>query len=314
MPSSCAPLVCDVGSGSIKIGYANGRTPKKIIPSIIGPPKHIGNDAIKNGNEIQCSFPIEGGVVRNWDDMEVLFSHAIDEVKENDTNSGSRILVTEPPLNPPYRTRNGWQKCFLKTWILKVLNPFLQHYWTISKLLTGSTCLPLFFSINISNQAILVLYAQGLLSGIVIDCGEGVSQVVPVFEGFVPNHLVKRHAITGQHITKYLSSLLQLRSNSKFISDMVTVQDIKEKLCYAAQDLEQDRRLARETTVLVEEYSLPDGTSVKVGREKFECTEAFFQPSLLDMESPGLSDFVFDTIQECDVSTRKVLYEHIVLS
>ena len=95
---------------------------------------------------------------------------------------------------------------------------------------------------------------------------------------------------------------------------MVTVQDIKEKLCYAAQDLEQDRRLARETTVLVEEYSLPDGTSVKVGREKFECTEAFFQPSLLDMESPGLSDFVFDTIQECDVSTRKVLYEHIVLS
>jgi len=114
MASSCAPLVCDVGSGSIKIGYANGRTPKKIIPSIIGPPKHIGNDAIKNRNDIQCSFPIEGGVVRNWDEVEALFSHAIDEVKENDTNSASRILVTEPPLNPVQNKKQMAEMLFEK--------------------------------------------------------------------------------------------------------------------------------------------------------------------------------------------------------
>jgi hypothetical protein len=60
-------------------------------------------------------------------------------------------------------------------------------------------------------------------------------------------------------------------------------------------------------------WHLRNGTSVKVGQGKFECTEAFFDPSLLDMECTGLSDFVFDTIQEYDVSTRKVFYEHIVL-
>ena len=31
-------------------------------------------------------------------------------------------------------------------------------------------------------------------------------------------------------------------------------------------------------------WYLRNGTSVKVGQGKFECTEAFFDPSLLDME------------------------------
>jgi actin-related protein 2 len=287
--SNCTPIVCDVGSGSIKIGYANSRAPAQIIPSVVG---HIANgnykfgkEAILNRDKTPCSFPIQGTI--KWDEMELLISHAIDEVAEANVYSRNSILVTEPSLNP------------------------IKNKKRMAEILFETMD---FDRINISNQAILVLYAQGLLSGIVIDCGESVSQVVPVFEGFVPNHLVKRFSITGRHITKYLSSLLQLRSNSKSVSDMVTVQDIKEKLCYAAHDLEQDRRLARDTTVLVENYVLPDGTTVKVGREKFECTEALFDPSLIDMECAGLSDFVFDTIQECDISTRKQFYEHIVLS
>ena len=286
--NTSTPLVCDVGSGSIKIGYADSKAPVQIIPSVVGHSANgdckIGQEAILNRDTYPCSFPIQGGVVK-WDEMEVLLSHAVDEVTNANGHSRNSIIVTEPSF--------GRDKKKMAEILFETMD---------------------FETINISNQAILVLYAQGLLSGMVIDCGESISQVVPVFEGFVPNHLVKRFSISGRHITKYLSSLLQLRTNSKSISDMVTVQDIKEKLCYAAHDLKQDRRLARETTVLVEKYCLPDGTNVKIGREKFECTEAFFDPSLIDMECTGLSDFVFDTIQECDISTRKQFYEHIVLS
>ncbi len=173
-------------------------------------------------------------------------------------------------------------------------------------------------AINITNQALLVLYARGLVSGMVVECGEALTQIVPVFDGMVPHHLIKRHGVCGKTITSYLRKLLQLQGShnvSKLLaSDGEIVRDIKEKLCYASCDLREDRDLARETTALVERYTLPDGTVIKVGQERFEATEAYFDPSLVDVECRGLSDLVFDTIQECDIDCRMSLYEHIVLS
>jgi actin-related protein 2 len=282
----------------ISITDASDRAPRHIIPSAISRfdtvgenQKHdflCGRDALEKRHEIECSYPIQGGCIQNWNQMESLLDYSIDTlVPENFQNSESKILITEPPLNPLHNKKK----------MLEVLFESLD-----------------FGAVNMSNQALLVLYANGLLSGMVIDCGEGVTQIVPVYDGFVPNHLIKRFGVEGQKITSYLSSLLQLRCNSKHIYDLHTVKDMKEKLCYAAYNLDEDRKLARETTALVEKYTLPDGTSVKVDRERFECTEAFFDPSLIDMECKGLADFIFDTIQECDVSTRKYFYEHMVLS
>lgn len=249
---------------------------------------NFGNDALKDRSEVTLSHPIQGGIIQNWEDTEGLLSHAMGRLTdESNTPPESKLLVTEPAFNP-VKTKK------------KTLELLIESMG--------------FDNVSIVNQSILVLYAHGLLSGLVVDCGEGTTQIVPVYEGYAPQHLVKRHPVTGNLITKYLSSLLQIGSNSKFTHDMVTVKDIKEKMCYVAQDLKQDRRLVRETTVLVENYILPDGTAVKVGREKFECTEAYFDPSLVDVECVGLSDFIFDTIQECDVSIRRNIYEHIILS
>ena len=54
-------------------------------------------------------------------------------------------------------------------------------------------------------------------------------------------------------------------------------------------DLELDNKLAEETTVLVESFTLPDGRVIKVGQERFEAPECLFQPHLLDVEQPGPS-------------------------
>ena len=44
------------------------------------------------------NYPIEHGVITNWDDMELLWRHIFDELKVSPKEHP--ILLTEPPLNP----------------------------------------------------------------------------------------------------------------------------------------------------------------------------------------------------------------------
>jgi actin-related protein 2 len=172
-----------------------------------------------------------------------------------------------------------------------------------------------FAGAHMSIQAMLVLYAQGLLTGVVVDSGDGVTHVVPVYEGFVPQHLIRRLDVAGRHITNYLIKLLLLRGYSfNRTADFATVQQIKEKLCYIALDLNAERALAQETTVLMEKFSLPDGTVIKIGRERFEAPEALFNPQLVDKDGDGMAAMVFNMIQASDVDCRAEYFKHIVLS
>jgi actin-related protein 2 len=172
-----------------------------------------------------------------------------------------------------------------------------------------------FCAANVSIQAMLTLYAQGLLTGVVVDTGDGVTHVVPVYDGFVPQNLIRRLDVAGRHITNYFIKLLMLRGYAfNRTADFETVRQIKEKVCYVAYDINQERALAQETTCLMENYTLPDGKVIKIGRERFEAPEALFNPHLIDSEKSGMADMVFEMIQDADIDTRAEYYKHIVLS
>jgi actin-related protein 2 len=138
---------------------------------------------------------------------------------------------------------------------------------------------------------------------------------VPVYDGVCPPKLIKRLDVAGRHCTRYLIKLLQLRGyNLNRTADFDTVRQIKEKYCYVGYDMEVEKRLALETTTLMRTYELPDGRTIKIGSERYEAPEVLFNPHLLDLESAGMGEMLFNCINEADIDLRSEFYKHIVLS
>jgi actin-related protein 2 len=159
-------------------------------------------------------------------------------------------------------------------------------------------------------QAVLVLYAQGLLTGVVLDSGDGVSHVIPVFEGYGLPNIIERLNVAGRHVTRQLIALLQLRGYElNRTADFDTAQQIKEKLCYVGYDLDVERRLATETTTLVQPFQLPDGRIIKVGRERFEAAEVLFDPGKAGVEGKGLHHLLFNSVQKADIDLRAEFFK-----
>ena len=105
-----------------------------------------------------------------------------------------------------------------------------------------------FGSCMFESQALLSLMAEGYNTGLVLDAGDGVSHCIPVVDGYIQNHSIRRLNLAGRHVTNYLVRLLMLRGyafNSS--ADFETVRELKEQLCFVSYDIAKDRKLANET-------------------------------------------------------------------
>lgn len=210
----------------------------------------IGDEASQLRALLECSYPMENGIVRNWEDMCHVWDYTFGPKKMNIDPSNTKILLTEPPMNP-LKNREK---------MIEVSSVTLFHQFSATNNALGLQVMFEkygFDSTYIAIQAVLTLYAQGLISGVVIDSGDGVTHICPVYEEFTLPHLTRRLDIAGRDITRYLIKLLLLRGYAfNHTADFETVRMMKEKLCYIGYDIEMEQRLALETTVLVESYTV----------------------------------------------------------
>ena len=81
-------VIIDNGSGMCKAGLSGDDAPKTSFPSVVGRPKtqsmmvgmdhkdvYVGDEAQQKRGVLALRYPVEHGIVTNWDDMSKIWHH-----------------------------------------------------------------------------------------------------------------------------------------------------------------------------------------------------------------------------------------------
>ena len=163
------------------------------------------------------------------------------------------------------------------------------------------------------------MYAAGRTTGLVLDCGDGSTTAVPVYEGFAVSSAITRSDIGGRDVTEHLQQLLRRTGVALTTSaEREVVREMKEKVCEVDQRPRSDSGYSATTPNVT--YRLPDGNVLTLGAERSRAAEVLFSPSIIGSEdsgafactrlyalprsslaSTGVADVVMRAVSKCDL-------------
>lgn len=201
-----------------------------------------------------------------------------------------QVLITEPP-NAVAADRSKW-----------------------AEMLFESFRVP---SIYIANSSALSLFASGRTTGLVVECGAGITSSVPVFEGLALAHAATSIEYAGQDVSQHTREALEEQGIQ---IDMAYARMLKEKMAFVRPSAapvtrgnKSQQQAANREPPAQAHFSLPDGTDVSVDSSLFSaCMEDVFVNN--NMEPAGLTAQALDSLQLCDESLQRDLSNNVIIS
>ncbi|XP_037674618.1 actin-like protein 8 [Choloepus didactylus] len=291
-------IIIDHGSGFLKAGLSGWNEPQMVFPSIVNyipcrenPGPSYAQRRVSLGIDIYnpdtFSYPIERGRILNWEGVEHIWSFVLE--KHRQEHEDSPVLIAESPRREPVDRQ--------KT--LEIMFELLD--------------VP---SILLANQMEMSLYASGLLTGVVVDSGYGLTRVQPFHLGRSLLSSAKTLEFAGQDLSDYLfRSLFKEDCNRHNLFQLETVATTQMSKCYVPQNLAEALDFRQSLPSGSDEnntYHLPDGALVELTPMQRLAPEMFFSPQVFDLQGPSISQAVVDSVKTCETSMHPILTSHVM--
>ncbi|PIK43148.1 putative actin-like protein 6B [Apostichopus japonicus] len=225
-------LVFDVGSYSVRAGYAGEDSPKADFPTVVGvmenkeaegmevdgaPPSSIKDSSEKKyihdtssilypREHMEIGHPLKDGMIEDWDMFESTLNHIYKRHVQSDSSlhpvSCQSLLV---------RLQGAIRKNVLQGLILKVGVQLTGTHRMCC--LRGGNFLSAFLSGSLEQGAhnfvgVLFSFANSRASGLVMDSGATHTTAVPIHEGYCLQHAIIKSPLGGDFITKQAKNFL----------------------------------------------------------------------------------------------------------
>ena len=310
-------VVVDIGTGTIKAGFSGQDLPLVVIPTVMGEKeieidagigqqnqneqvkkkseKTFGNEAFAKRAEMDQLFhPVKRGIIEDYDKLDDILTHIFHTELGVDPRS-MNVLLTDCPLSTK------------------------EHKMKIAEIMFTKHKVK---SLALQNTAVLSLFSTGTTTGLVAECGEGVTYTVPVFEGYALPHAMHNINVAGGDVTRKLID--ELKDCNAPVKDehYQFVQDIKENMCYVSQDYAEELNMMDDPlTQEQRSYELPGNHVIEVNHHKrITAAECLFDPSKVGVTmqefdcTGGIAQLAYQSIEKCDSDLKIGLYNNIVLA
>ena len=298
MVDSQIHCVIDNGSGYMKAGFSGEEAPKVMFPTMVGKTKVegiyvgdekkesiIGSEAEKKFGILNISYPIQGGIIVNWDEMERIWANTFyGELKISPEEHN--LLLSESP----FITRKDREK---------MLEMMFETFNCASTYLVA--------------QSVLAAYSVGKSTGISIDCGHTSLNFAPIYEGFLQRHCVQHIPIAGKDINDILINLLI--KNGQVIDSKMQKQSIikaKESFCFLRHDNEDEIEKKKEEET--KDWELPDKKKITISKERYQATEVIFDPKQFGYDYPNFQELFKKTVKSIDSDLREIMLANIIFN
>ncbi|XP_015283370.1 PREDICTED: actin-like protein 6B [Gekko japonicus] len=195
-------LVFDIGSFSVRAGYAGEDCPKADFPTTVGFLSHdesameLDGDKDKKAGKVyyidtnslhvprentEVVSPLKNGMIEDWDCFQAILDHTYNKHIKSDPNLHP-VLMSEAPWNTRAKRE-------------KLTELMFEHY-----------SIPAFF---LCKTAVLTAFANGRSTGLVLDSGATHTTAIPVHDGYILQQGIVKSPLAGDFISMQCRELFQ---------------------------------------------------------------------------------------------------------